>query len=192
MCAALSDQACTAIRRWTQPGGQLMADLLPSTFTAHGRLRGTGTSASGSTENPSNPLAASSGSPQALPPISTGATPWPTVQGAGIPFQSRCVDTATTGVTTTPVEPWAARTFEFTGSYGQSRALCVPRMFAVRRLRGGSTRAGDVERTATPSKLWAALLQGLRVKPHAEVVHANGPHIELARSLAQNGCCRHC
>ena len=102
-----------------------MADLLPSTFTAHGRLRGTGTSASGSTENPSNPLAASSGSPQALPPISTGATPWPTVQGAGIPFQSRCVDTATTGVTTTPVEPWAARTFEFTGSYGQSRALCV-------------------------------------------------------------------
>jgi hypothetical protein len=56
MCAALSDAACEAIRRWVQRGGCVLADLLPGTFSDHGRLRGAAITPTGELTNSTNPL----------------------------------------------------------------------------------------------------------------------------------------
>jgi hypothetical protein len=56
MCAALSDAACEAIRRWVDGGGFLIADLLPGVFTEHGRLRGSGIDTAGRLLNSTNAL----------------------------------------------------------------------------------------------------------------------------------------
>jgi hypothetical protein len=79
MCAALSDAACEAIRRWVAKGGHVVADLLPGVFNAHGRLRGTGIAATSATTLPQIHSIRSSGSRRArarrspTPPSPSGA-----------------------------------------------------------------------------------------------------------------------
>ncbi len=120
LCVALSDAACEAIRRWVERGGLVIADLMPAVFSAHGRLRGTGITATGGLQGSTNPLDAVFGlTPGARPPIANTTV---TVSGVQA-FASRCADTALVastafadGTTGGGAPVW------FSNQYGQGQA----------------------------------------------------------------------
>jgi hypothetical protein len=174
MCAALSDPACEAIRRWVAAGGRVIADLLPGTFSAHGRLRGTGISATGSLQGSTNPLGAVFGlTPGARPPIAN------TQVSVGIraAFAIRCADTA---LVATP----AVQT-------GGTAAGGIPLWFQIAYELGRAAYLGcslfaDYPIATRADRLlieeaFSALLVDLGVAPRAQVTDVAGHRVELCQ-----------
>jgi hypothetical protein len=181
MCAALSDEGCEAIRRWVASGGRLIADLLPGTFTAHGRLRGAGITTAGTVLSPTNPLSPVLGiTPGARPSLNTSAAvgTWQQVAvGGGALFPIRCLDTAlvatpsaTSGGTAVGGAPlW------FQSSYQQGQAAYLGCSVFADYLRMGRDRRLPVEAA------FAALLQNLGVTPRAQIYDATGQRVGLCQ-----------
>lgn len=177
MCAALSDAACTAIRRWVALGGALIADLLPGVFTAHGRMRGASITTAGAMQSSINPLDNMFGvMPGARPPITSKVVTF----SAGGQFTARCVDSATTSMPTITtvthsgtapanISLWFRNPYE----QGQTAYLGCS-VFADY---GAASRA---DRLAI-ERAFAALLQDLGVAPRAQIVDAGGARVELCQ-----------
>lgn len=179
MCAALSDTACEAIRRWVAAGGRLIADLFPGTFTAHGRLRGAGIDGTGGLQSSNNPLDAVFGvTPGARPPISNVDV----LVGGGAQFQVRCLDTAL--VAAPSARPGGTSLggapLWFTNSYHQGRAAYLGCSLFADYLSG---RRADRLRM---EEAFAVLLQSLDVAPRAWVVDAAGGRVELCQFRARS------
>lgn len=160
ICAALSDAACESIRRWVNGGGHVIADLLPATFTDHGRLRGTGIDANGTVAGSTNPLDQVFGlTPGGKPPVRQAVI---TLGGATLTVS--CLDTGVGPVNTAISKGSAAggKPVWFSNNYGLGTAHYLACSFF------GDFPWGDpaqpVQRRAMEEQ-FAALLAGIGIAP---------------------------
>jgi hypothetical protein len=163
MCAALSDAACEAIRRWVERGGHVIADLLPATFSDHGRLRGTGVNANGGLANSTNSLDQVFGlTPGAKPPVA--AT---TITVGTASFSVQCADTSAGPVGTASPEGSATggQPVWFTNNYGLGTAAYLGCSFFSAYPLGDP--AQPAQRRAMEA-LFATVLAGAGVASHVQ------------------------
>lgn len=160
MCAALSDAACESIRRWVSGGGHVIADLLPATFTGHGRLRGTGINADGSLAGSTNPLDQIFGlTPGGKPPVGRAV-----ITLGGATLNVSCVDTAVGPVNTAIAKGSAAggKPVWFSNNYGLGTAHYLACSFF------GDFPWGDPAQSVqrhVMEEQFAALLAGIGIAP---------------------------
>jgi len=176
MCAALSDASCEALERWVGHGGNLIADLLPGTFTAHGRLRGTGIAANGSLQaSASFPYLLDrvfGVTPGARPPISSDTVTLST----GPQFPVRCLDSALVATTGRPGGTGAGSApIWFQNAFGLGHAAYLACAVFADYLSAGRPARLQMEETFT------TLLQSFGVVPHAQVVNSTGGRVELCQ-----------
>jgi Beta-galactosidase trimerisation domain len=189
MCAALSNAACEAIRRWVATGGCLIADLLPGSFTAHGKLRGAGISPTGAMEASTNPLDEVLGiTPGVRPPI-TGVT----VSVGGREFPIRCVDTAlfvrpatvpggaaavAGGATAGGIPLWFQNAYQRGKAAYLACSLFADYPYESHLLR---ERVAWRDQRSRMEDAFSTLLQSLGVMPRARVVDATGVRVGLCQ-----------
>jgi hypothetical protein len=164
MCAALSEAACGSISRWVKRGGHLIADLLPGTFSDHGRLRGTGIDSAGRVLNSTNPLDQVFGlTPGARPPLTAG-----NITRGAASFTVGCADTSVWQVGTASAAGSApgGQPVWFTNNYGLGTASYLACSFFSNYPSGDP--AQPAQRLAMEEQ-FALLLARAVVSSHAQV-----------------------
>jgi hypothetical protein len=182
MCAALSDAACEAIRRWVEQGGAVIADILPATFSEHGRLRGTGIAANGGLSNSTNPLDQVFGlTPGAKPPITPA-----TITVGTANFNVLCADTSvgSVGTATAGGSVAGGQPAWFTNNYGLGSARYLGCSFFSDYPWGDPAQL--VQRRSMEA-IFAALLGSVGIVPHGQAMVAGARASAFAYWVRQYG-----